>query len=116
MDPDHSMRLIRTAIIEGVCPEEIEALLKGDTILESSPVNSESLRRTYTRRLLRSPTEARHLAATRALVDFLSSVDDPELSMITVDAGDRGYEMFLADAEETRIQFWMSMFSRPATM
>ncbi|MFJ5123028.1 hypothetical protein [Kitasatospora sp. NPDC088548] len=115
MDPDQPLRLIRTAITDGVCPEAVEALLEGNTTVESSAVSSESLRRTYARRLLRSPAGARHLAATRALVDFLSSVDAPELSMMTVDAGERGYEMFLADAEETRIQFWMSMFSRPAT-
>ncbi|MGC0316974.1 hypothetical protein [Kitasatospora acidiphila] len=71
------------------------------------------MRRIYEKRLRRSASDARHLDATRTLVDFLYSVQGDTLAMITIDGGTNGYEMFLSGADASRITFWMKMFSRP---
>ncbi|WP_153467361.1 hypothetical protein [Streptomyces kaniharaensis] len=49
-------------------------------------------------------------------MEFLQAAQGETLTMITIDAGESGYEMFLADAEAAQISFWMKMFRRPSTV
>lgn len=112
MDKGELRILLDTAIQDGVCTARVLDIVGGAYSIDSGTVSRSDFVHIYSRRLARAQRGSALHEATRKLVDFLEGFPDEELSMISVRSGDGGFELFLADTAESRILFWMSMFSR----
>ncbi|MFC7308216.1 hypothetical protein ACFQVC_28840 [Streptomyces monticola] len=112
MDKATLEALLVVAVRDGKCPADVLRAAGEGWSVQSGVAGRAELLRSYRRRLRRTAEGSTLRQQTQQLVLFLEEFPDDQLTMVgaTGDAG--GYEMFLADAQEERILFWMNMFSR----
>jgi len=114
MDTAGAVRLVRSAIDRGVCaPYVAEVVRDGFSIGQSTLSRRDGLLKLYERRLSRT-ADLELRESTARLVCFLRTYDSDFLRPFSLHNEAGGYEMFLADAEENAILFWLSMFSKRA--
>jgi hypothetical protein len=112
MDKGTLEELLVVAVRDGKCPADVMRAAEEGWNVQTGAVSRANLLRSYRRRLGRTKEETTLREQTQRLVSFLEESSDDELTMIGVTGDAGGYEMFLADAQEERILFWMNMFSR----
>ncbi|WP_308297391.1 acyl-CoA dehydrogenase family protein [Streptomyces sp. ISL-22] len=112
MDKTTLEELLIVAVRDGKCPEDVMRAAGHGWSVQTGAVVRADLLRSYRRRLGKTLEGSTLREQTKRLVSFLEEFPDDELTMIGVTGNAGGYEMFLADAREEQILFWMSMFSR----
>jgi hypothetical protein len=112
MDKATLEELLVVAVRDGKCPADVMRAAGEGWSVQTGAAARASLLRSYRRRLGKTSEGSTLREQTQRLVSFLEEFPDDELMMIGVTGDAGGYEMFLADAREERILFWMNMFSR----
>ncbi|MER6093603.1 hypothetical protein [Streptomyces bluensis] len=112
MDKATLEELLVVTVRDGKCPEDVMRAAEEGWTVQTGAVARADLLRSYRRRLKRTREGTALREQTQRLVSFLEESSDDELTMIGATGDTGGYEMFLADAQERRILFWMNMFSR----
>lgn len=112
MDKATLEELLIVAVREGKCPAGVMRAAEDGWSVQTGAVARADLLRSYRRRLGKTSEGSILREQTKRLVSFLEEFPDDELTMIGVTGDAGGYEMFLADAHEERVLFWMDMFSR----
>ncbi|PNE30646.1 hypothetical protein AF335_27990 [Streptomyces eurocidicus] len=80
--------------------------------IDSGLTSTASLLHMYSRRLKRTKNDAQLSRETEDLVSFLRRYPEDHLAMVSFRTRDGGFHLFLADAEETTVLFWMKMFDK----
>ena len=114
MDSGRAIELVRSAIDRGVCAPYVAEVVQDDFSISQSELSRRDVLLHLYERRLGSAADRELREATARLVDFLESYNADFLKPFSLQTEVGGYEMFLADAEETEILFWLSMFSRRA--
>jgi hypothetical protein len=101
--------------LEEYASRDAEFRASGSSVPEEASIDNglvtrDSFLHIYRRRLKRVGDDADLRVITERLVSFLEEYTEEELSMITYRTQDGEMRMFLADKENRRILFWMSMF------
>lgn len=112
MDKATLKELLAMAVRDGEFPEDVMKAAGSGWSIQTGTAVRANLLRTYRRRLAKTPEGSTLREQTEQLVSFLEGYPGDELVMIGATGEAGRYEMFLADAEEERILFWMRMFSR----
>ncbi|MDL5203538.1 hypothetical protein [Streptomyces sp. ALI-76-A] len=106
------MSLISAAVEAGICDSDLLDRVAEVTSIEAGEVSRSNLLQIYRRRLKRVDVGSGLHEETKSLISFLESFEGDHLVMISITLESGGGEMFIADAEESRILHWMRMFSR----
>ncbi|MFH8625745.1 hypothetical protein ACH4A8_28315 [Streptomyces vietnamensis] len=112
METSQLRKLVHAAAHKGARHQEILNSIQGGFSFEAGKVSRNSLLRTYERRLSKTPGEGELHEQTANLVNFLRDHPGEFLTMISIRPEGGGFQLFLADEEETEILFWMEMFSQ----